>query len=130
MWRFPSRQCSLAHTLQTHIKQHLPHLISRGATIEKVSESHLLIQDIDEWLWTDGQRLENACAQQLIIHVYASVSQDADNLNGIVVSIQVLENSTLWGLVEKTSSFCVCVSLFLWIKYLYLVDSAQQIPEQ
>jgi len=86
-------------------------------------KNKVCIQDIDEWLWKDAQMLENACRHQLITQIYASISSDTDNLNGIVVSIQVIQNNKLWLLFEQATSVCVCVCLFVWIKYIYFLQS-------
>jgi len=122
MWALFAESSTPSHVVYGKIKVCLPHIIARGAKIEKISDTHLMIQDIDEWLWKDAQKLENACKYQLITQIYASVSSDADNLNGIVVSIQVIQNNKLWLLFEKATSVCVCVCLFLWIKYIYLLQ--------
>ena len=121
MWLF-ARKSSPSHVVYMIIKQSMSYLITRGATIKKVSNTHLLIQDIDEWLWNDAQKLEALCQDQLVTHIYASVSTDSDNLNGIVVSIHIVPNSTLWVVFERTMSVLVCVVLFLWIKYVYVLQ--------
>jgi len=127
MWLLAKRS-SPSHVVYGIIKKSMSHLIARGATIEKVSDTHLLIQDIDEWLWKDAQKLEALSRDQLVTHVYASVSTDSDNLNGIVVSIQIIENSTLWVAFESAVSVLVCVVLFLWIKYVYLLQGVFSQP--
>ena len=123
MWALFAQSISPSHVLYGTIKKCLPHIIARGAKVEKISDTHLMIQDIDEWLWKDAQMLENACRHQLITQIYASISSDADNLNGIVVSIQVIQNNKLWLLFEQATSVCVCVCLFVWIKYIYILQS-------
>ena len=96
------------------------HLINRGAKIEKVTDTLIIIQDIDEWLWQDAQTLEHMCKYQLINHVYASVSTDTDGLNGIVLSITIVPLSKLWSVLQGLIAVATCVCFFLWINYVYV----------
>jgi len=115
-----AKVCTPSHHVHAKIKKCLPHLISRGAKIEKITDTHLLVQDIDEWLWKDAQTLEHVCKYQIITHIYAAASSNSDNLNGLVVSIQMIERSRRWFLFESLLSVCICVVFFLWVKYVYI----------
>jgi|AntRauMFilla1563_2_1112583.scaffolds.fasta_scaffold06777_2 hypothetical protein len=107
-----------SHYVAAKIKQHLSHLISRGAKIERITGTHVVIQDMDEWLWQDSETLDRVCRYQLVKHVYSSVSTSADDLNGLVVSISIVQPSIFWGIFQKLTSLSVCVAFFLWIKYV------------
>jgi len=111
---------SPSHYVAAKFRQGLPHLISRGAKIEKVTNTHVLIQDIDEWLWQDAQTLDRLCKYQLINNIYSSVSTAPDGLNGIVVSINIVKNNPLWTLWQSCLSVVTCVVFFMWLKYVYL----------
>jgi hypothetical protein len=118
-WLF-AKSASPSHYVAAKFRQGLPHLISRGAKIEKVTDNHILIQDIDEWLWQDAQTLDRLCKYQLVNHVYSSVSTGSDGLNGIVVSIRIMQNSAAWALLQCSLSIVTCVVFFLWLNYVYL----------
>jgi len=117
---FFSRDGSPSHHVAAKFRKCLPHLINRGAKIEKVTDTHIIIQDIDEWLWQDAQTLEHTCKYQLINHVYASVSTDTDGLNGIVLSITIVPLSKLWSVLQGLIAVATCVCFFLWINYVYV----------
>ena len=108
------------------IRKNLPHLTNRGAKIERVSDTLLILQDIDEWLWQDAQMLSRNSKYQLVIHVYSSVSTVTDGLNGLVVSINTVRTSRVWALLQGLTSVTVCVVFFLWVQYVYMSDSVQQ----
>jgi len=116
---FFSRDASPSHHVAASFRKGLPHLVSRDAKIEKVTDAHILIQDIDEWLWHDAQTLERICKYQLINHVYSSVSTSADGLNGIIVSVTIVPISKLWTILQAIIAITTCVSFFLWINYVY-----------
>jgi len=115
-----SAQPSPSHYVAAKIRTNLPHLLSRGAKIEKITDTHILVQDIDEWLWQDAQTLDRTCKYQLINHVYASPSASADSLNGIVLSITIVPNSTLWAFVQGLTAVSTCVFFFMWLNYVYV----------
>jgi len=118
-WLF-AKSASPSHYVAAKFRKGLPHLISRGAKIEKVTDNHILIQDIDEWLWQDAQTLDRICKYQLVNHVYSSVSTGSDGLNGIVVSINITQNSRIWMLLQLSLSVTTCVVFFLWLNYVYM----------
>ena len=118
-WMF-TPSTSPSHYVAAKIRNGLPHLMSRGAKIEKVTDTHILIQDIDEWLWQDSQTLDRMCKYQLINHIYSSVSTAPNGLNGIVVSINIVKNNAAWALLQAFLSVLTCVVFFLWINYIYL----------
>jgi len=120
-WLF-AQSASLSHFVAAKFRTGLQHLISRGAKIEKVTESHILIQDIDEWLWQDAQTLDRLCKYQLINNVYSSVSTAPDGLNGIVVFMSIVQSNRLWLLWQASLSVLTCVVFFLWLNYVYLAD--------
>jgi len=109
------------------IRKKLPHLTTRGAKIERVADTHLVIQDIDEWLWQDAQLLSRNSKYQLVSHVYSSVSTVTDGLNGLVVSINIVHTSRVWALLQGLTSVTVCVVFFLWIQYVYMSGSVQPV---
>jgi len=115
-----SRDASPSHYVADKFRKCLPHLLSRGAKIEKVTDTHILIQDIDEWLWQDAQTLERVCKYQLINNVYSSVSTSTDGLNGIVVSVTIVAVSKLWLILQSMIAIATCVCFFLWINYVYV----------
>jgi len=109
---FFSRDASPSHHVAAKFRKGLPHLINRGAKIQKITETLIIVQDIDEWLWQDAQTLEHMCEYQLINHVYSSVSTDTDGLNGIVLSITIVPLSRLWSVLQGLIAVVTCVCFF------------------
>jgi len=119
MWWLLFDSATPSYYVTAKFKKGLPHLISRGAKIEKITDTHILIQDIDEWLWKDAQTLDRICKYQLINHVYSSVSTSTDGLNGIVVSISIVQNSRMWTLLQGMILVAICVFFSMWTHYVY-----------
>jgi len=108
---------SPAHYTSATVKDTFPRLVARGMKIKKVSETQVLLQDIDEWLWADQQTLQRRSKYELFFDVFAAACDGSDDtLRGLVVAVVAVPPPRLlwcWKLVLAVVS---CVVLMLWVQ--------------
>ena len=100
--------------VQKLIAKNMPDMIQRGMRVRIISESHLILEDLDEWLWTDTHRLCTLSRYRLIFDVYSTNCNSRVSM-GLVVSIRVLENSILWTILNYFTIFFLCMILVVWL---------------
>lgn len=114
---------SASHELHCQIKKHMPYLSSRGVRITKKSDQSIILEDIDEWNWTDSSKLHHISKNQLIIDIFSSASANTDEMNGIIVCVRIIEKTVFSQVLQTLMSIVICVVFFLWIQYVYMYNN-------
>jgi len=122
--RFFKEKATPSHYLHQQINKKMSSLISRGAKVRKLSNNHILLEDIDDWNWKDAQKMNEISKYQLVYDVHSSFTSNTDDIQGLVVSISILENSFLWSIVQYFLSICTCIVFMLWGQCIYIENIA------
>jgi len=122
MFPFHVMQESPAHYTNTLFKATFPHLLCRGMKIKKLSDTQVMVYDIDEWLWADQQTLQCRNKYELCFDVYSSANSSDDTLRGIIIVVTASRQPLLlwwWKLLLAMAS---CVVLMLWTWQFYVLQ--------
>lgn len=108
---------SPAHYTSIVVRETFPRTIARGMKVKKMSDTQVLLQDIDEWLWADQQLLQSRSKYELSFDCFAAASDGSDDtLRGLVVAVSATPTGRLqwcWRLLLAVVS---CVVLMLWVQ--------------
>jgi len=110
---------SPAHYTSTLIRAAFPRLLARGMKVRKVSDNQLLLEDIDEWLWSDQQTVQRINKYELCFDVYACSNNGVDTLRGIVVGVTVTEPPLLLWWWKLFLALISCMVLLFWTQAIY-----------
>ena len=109
-----------SHYLNQQINKKMFFLINRGAKVRKMSDNHIILEDIDDWNWKDAKKMNEISKYQLVYDVHSSFTSNTDDIQGLVVSISILENSFVWTIVQYFLSICTCIVFMLWGQCIYV----------
>lgn len=113
---------SPAHYTSTLIRASFPRLVARGMKVRKVSDHELLLEDIDEWLWSDQQTVQRTNKYEICFDVYACNNNGVDTLRGIVVGITVIEPPRFLWWWKFFLSLISCMVLLFWTQAIYFTN--------
>lgn len=105
--------------LESLILKSLPDLRRKGCRIVKISDSQLLLEDLEEWLAKDAYKLERNSKKKLLFDVYSSTNTQ---IGGVIVSISVTRNKWMMSFCTYFSIFSACVIFVFWILHMSSVD--------
>lgn len=101
-------------------KNKLQHLSRRGMRISQISDHAFLLQDINEWLWVDQQRLVNSCSSRLCFNIYAVNQENTiGDINGLVVSVTVIDRDPLTACFHYAIAFLASIVFVIWFHKVF-----------
>ena len=92
----------------------------RGTKVRKLSDNHLILEDLDDWGWKDAERMGQISKYQLFFDIHSSSTANTDDIQGLVVSVSILENSRYWFIFHYMTSILTCITFFVWAQCLYM----------
>jgi len=121
MFPFDAIQQSPAHYTNSLCKSAFPHLMCRGMKIKKLSDTQVMVYDIDEWLWADQQTLQCRNKYELCFDVYSSANSGDDTLRGIIIVVTASRQPLLLWWWKLLLSLVSCIVLLLWAWHIYVL---------
>jgi hypothetical protein len=100
------------------IRRRMPAMLKRGMRIRHVSDSQLLLEDIDEWLCTDSRNLSMWSKYKLEFDVYSSNISQTDEI-GLVVSVRIIYSSVLWNIISFFMALVLCMLICIWTMTIF-----------
>lgn len=122
---FGAKGQSPAHYTSSLIRTLFPRLVGRGMKMRKVSDNELLLEDIDEWLWTDQQTLQRESKYELCFDIYACSSNGIDTLRGLVVGVSVTPAPRMLLWWKLLLAVAACMVLLFWMQAIYFANVVQ-----
>ena len=116
-----------SHYLHQQINKKMTYLIHRGVKVRKLSDNHLILEDLDDWSWKDAEKMGNISKYQLFFDVHSSSTANTDDIQGLVVSVSILENSRYWFVFHYMTSILTCITFLLWAQCMYTQYSVEKI---
>jgi len=113
---------SPAHYTSSLIRGLFPRLVGRGMKMRKVSDNELLLEDIDEWLWTDQQTLQRESKYELCFDIYACSNNGIDTLRGLVVGVSVTPPPRMLWWWKLLLAVVACMVLLFWTQAIYFTN--------
>jgi len=122
MWPFSlfADQATPSHYLHQQIVRKMTYLINRGAKVRKLSDNHVILEDLDDWNWQDAKKMNEISKYQLYFDVHSSFTANTDDIHGLVVSVSILPNSFLWSTFQRMTSVLTCVCFVMWGHCVFL----------
>jgi hypothetical protein len=128
MWPFSmfNEKTTPSHYLHQQIMRKMTYLINRGAKVRKLSDNHLILEDLDDWNWQDAKKMNEVSKYQLFFDVHSSFTANTDDIQGLVVSISILPNSLIWSLFQHLTSVLTCTCFIMWGHCLFLQHASNE----
>lgn len=118
-YMFYSNPASPAHCTSSLIRSSFPRLVARGMKMRKVSNHELLLEDIDEWLWSDQQTIQNASQYELCFDIYACSSNGVDTLRGLVVGVSITPPLRMLRWWKLLLALAACMVIIFWCQAIH-----------
>ena len=108
--------------LKKIINKKLQHLILRGARTTVISDTQILIEDIEEWLSKDARIIQNASNIHIAFDVYSKADYQG---GGLIVSLNFVKKSYYVVLFSYFLFVLFCCIFIVWlitINLAYKID--------
>lgn len=89
-------------------------MVQRGLRMTKISDNQVLFEDIDEWLCSDSTKLMTLSKYTIKYDIYAS-SNTAKSLGGLVICVNIHDDTLLWYIFNMFINVIVCCVTILWL---------------
>jgi len=109
-----------SHYLHQQISKKMIYLLNRGTKVRKLSDNHLILEDIDDWNWKDAKKMNDICKYQLFFDVHSSYVANTDDIHGLVVSVSILDNSKYWVVFHFLTCILTCITFLMWAQSMYM----------
>jgi len=131
MWPFSLLvdQATPSHYLHQQIVRKMTYLVNRGAKVRKLSDNHVILEDLDDWNWQDAKKMNEISKYQLYFDVHSSFTANTDDIQGLVVSVSIVPNSFLWSIFQRMTSVVTCVCFVMWGHCVFLQHISIPKPE-
>lgn len=122
MWALSQRN---SEAVARAVRKCCPRAINAGASVKVVDDNVVMLEDLEEWLWTDYHALVARTGLHLATNVYYRPGDNRDRVDSLTVVVTVLTDSWLSWAATAALRAVSCVLVVTWFLHSYMPQRAR-----